>query len=98
MKDGQLLAEVGRDQHDGPSRVEVGDGRAGKAEHDLGGETVRELGVDVVRPEHALREARPHVRILIGPAGATDHRDGRRARGVERRPQAVGRGVERLGP
>ena len=94
----QLLPQVGRDEHDCASAVEVGDGGAGKAEHDLGGQAVAELRVDVVGADHALGEAGPHVGVLVGAARAAEHRDRRRTVRVERGPQAGRRRVERFGP
>ena len=94
----ELLAEIGRDQHDGAGAVDVGDGGAGESEHDLGGQAVAELRVDVVGAEHALGEAGPDVGVLVGAACAAEHRDRRRAARVERGLQPGGRGVERLGP
>ena len=80
VQDRELLAEVGGDEHDAPGAVDVGDGRAGETEHDVGGEPVAELRVDVVGAEHALGQARPHVGVLVGAARAAEHRDGSRAR------------------
>ena len=77
--------------------IDVGDRRARQAEHDLRGEAVGELGVDVVGAEHALGEARPRVRVLVGAARAADH--GAIAAGASASTrQAGGGGVERLGP
>ena len=94
----ELLPQVGCDQHDRAGAVEVGDGGAGEAEHDLGGQAVAELRVDVVGAEHALGEAGPHVGVLVGAARAAEHRDRRRAARVERGLQPGRRRVERFGP
>src|SRR4029079_10661799 len=48
VEDWELVLEVGADEDDRTRPVEVGDGGAGQAEHDLGREAVGELGVDVV--------------------------------------------------
>ena len=68
----------------------------GKPEHDLGRQAVAELRVDVVGAEHALGEARPHVRVLVRAARAAEHRDRRGAVRVERR--AAGRRPRRRAP
>ena len=48
---------------------------AREPEHDFGRQPVAELGVDVVGAEHALGEARPRVRVLVGAACAAEQRD-----------------------
>ena len=68
----------------------------GQAEHDLGGQAVAELGVDVVGAEHALGELGPGVGVLVGEPGAAEHARPGRRRGAP--ASAAAAAVERLAP
>ena len=70
------------------------DGGPRQAEHDLGGEAVAELAVDVVGAEHALGQLGPRVGVLVGEPGAAEH--GRPRPCLERARGSLGRGVEGL--
>ena len=98
VQDRELLLEIRSDEHDGLRPVEVGDRRAGQAEHDLGRQPVTELRVHVVGAEHTLREARPRVRVLVRARGPTEHCDRARSGTPEDVAQRVGGRVERFGP
>ena len=74
-----LVAEVAVEHHDGGGTVEVGDLGPLHAEDEVGGQAVAELRVDVIGSDHALREHRPEVCVLVRAARAAQHRDRRRA-------------------
>ena len=72
---------------------------ARQAEHDVGGEPVAELGVDVVGAEHALGQLGPGVRRLVGEPGAAEDGEPVGTRSVETvLDQLRGRRHERVGP
>ena len=98
VEDGDLGLEVGGEEHDGSRPVQVGDRGPAHTEHDVGGEAVAELGVDVVGAQHPLGEAGPEVGVLVHAAGPAEDGDPARPVGVEGVAQLGGGRVERLGP
>ena len=78
-QDRELLLQVGTEQHDRGRGVDVGDLGTREPEHDLGGQAVAELRVDVVGADDALREPRPRVRVFVRAARAAEHGDRIRA-------------------
>ena len=59
-QDGQLLLQIRADQqHGATGRADVIDRGPGEAEHDLRGQPVAELRIDVVGAQHALGQLGP---------------------------------------
>ena len=79
VEDAELLPGVGPDPEDGAARrAEAVDGGPGQAQHELGGQAVAHLGVDVVGADDALGQLGPGVGVLVGETGAAEHGDRRR--------------------
>ncbi len=73
-EDGKLLFEVGPEQqHGAAGRAHLVDGGPREPEHQLGGQAVAQLGVDVVGADDALDQLGPGVGGLVGEPGAADH-------------------------
>ncbi len=72
-QDGQLLLQIwAQQEHGAARRADLVDGGARQPEDDLGGQTVAELGVDVVGADDAFGELGPGVGGLVGEPGAAE--------------------------
>ena len=98
VDDGQRVFQVGAEDHNRGGAVAVGDLRAREPEHQLGGQAVADLRVDVVGADHTLHQSRDRVRVLVGATRAADQRDRFGAVLLDRLAQDAGRRVERLRP
>ena len=67
-----------------PGGAGLVDRGARQAEHDLGGEAVGQLGVDVVGADDALGELGPGVGVLVGEVGPAEDGDAARLGGLDR--------------
>ncbi len=75
-QDRQFFSQIAGQHHHARRRARLVDGGPGKAEHDLGGQSVAELGVDRVGADHGLGELGPRVGVLVGEPGPAEHPDG----------------------
>ncbi len=97
-QDRELFLQVGAEQHDRGRGVDVGDLGTRQPEDHLGRQAVAELRVDVVGADDALREPRPHVRVLVRATRPAEHGDGTGPVQVAHTLDLGGRGVERFRP
>ena len=96
VQDGQLLFEIGAEQHDGRGRGGLVDRRPRQVEEG-GRQAVARLGVAVRRAD-GVGQAGPRVGVLVGAAGAAEHGDAARAAGRQRVLHELGGGAHRHTP
>ena len=84
MQDGQLLTQVACEHYDRAGRDRVLDRRPGQARHELGGQSVAQLSVEVVGSDDAFHEPDPGIGVLVREPRTTDDTDGRWAGALER--------------
>ena len=92
-----LLGVRAHVEHGAAGAAGLVDGGAGQVQ-DRRGQAVTHLGVDVVGADDALGQLGPGVGGLVGEAGATQHRDGPGALGVQGGGDGAGGGLQGTGP